>query len=211
VQTTGDEPAVDASKLVGKIRDALPYIPVRVASARAALHDLPIKDFSRYTFVDMGSGKGRMLFVAAERPFRKVQGVEFAIDLNERARENIRENNYRRQKCIDIESIHGNAADFEFPNGNLVVCLFNPFGPEVLGPMLTNLGQSIEKRPRHVILLYIYPKYSHVLAGMRRWRVYMQKRRHHIYVYETVEAREIVPWLSCACEALGAERVQKYF
>jgi hypothetical protein len=59
------------------------YAPVRAANAHAALRDLPIGDYAQYTFVDVGSGKGRMLFVAAEYRFRKVIGVEFATDLHE--------------------------------------------------------------------------------------------------------------------------------
>jgi SAM-dependent methyltransferase len=156
-----------------------------VANARAALRELPIENQSEYTFIDMGSGKGRMLFVAAEHPFRKVRGVEFVIDLHEQARDNIRRNNRRKQKCADIESIHADAAEFEFPNENLVLYLFNPFGPEVLSRIVANLEQSIERQPRHVIILLLYPKFSDMVARMGSMRVYKQARRHHIY--QTVE------------------------
>ncbi len=122
-----------------------------------------------------------MMFVAAELPFRKVQGVEFVIDLHEQARDNIRLNNRRKQRCVDIESINADAAEFEFPNENLVVSLFNPFGPEVLSRMLANLERSIEKHPRHIIILLLYPTYSHLVAQMPRMIAYRQTRRHHIY------------------------------
>jgi tRNA G46 methylase TrmB len=67
------------------------YGPVRVANAHAALRDLPLVHtqnggagggaYSQYTFIDVGSGKGRVLFVAAEYPFRKVIGVEFQMPI----------------------------------------------------------------------------------------------------------------------------------
>lgn len=182
VQTSGNAPPrFDMSKIVGEIRDSLTCIPIRPVNARVALRDLPIKDHSQYTFIDMGSGKGRMLFLAAEHSFRKVQGLEFVIDLHERACDNIKRYRHRKQKCAHLESIHGNAADFEFPSGNLVVCIFNPFGPEVLDRVLTNLSRSIDSHPRHVVILLIWPIQSQLVARMRGIRVYKQTRRHHIY------------------------------
>ena len=47
-------------------------------------------DFENYTFVDLGSGKGRALLVASEFPFREVVGVEFARELHEIACKNVR-------------------------------------------------------------------------------------------------------------------------
>ena len=90
VRTSRNAAAPEASKVVGEIRDSYIYAPVRVANAHAALRDLPINDFSQYTFVDVGSGKGRMLFVAAEYPFRRVVGVEFSNQLHVEALENIK-------------------------------------------------------------------------------------------------------------------------
>jgi SAM-dependent methyltransferase len=184
VLTSGNASAPDASKVVGEIRDSHIYIPVRVANAHAALRDLPLKDHSEYTFLDIGSGKGRMLFVAAEYPFRKVRGVEFAGDLHGQAQANVARYRHRKQRCSDIESIHADAARFEFPNENLVLYLFNPFGPEVLSRMLANLEKSIEKHPRHVIVVLLWPENSDMVAGMRWMREYKRTRRHHIYQTE---------------------------
>lgn len=181
VQTSGVVKAFGRSKVIGEMRDSLTYIPVRISNARCALRELPISDHSRYTFIDMGSGKGRMLFLAAELPFRRVQGVEFVTDLHERACDNIRRYNRRRSKCVEIESVNANAADFEFPNENLVINIFNPFGPEVLGRMLTNLNRSLQRYPRHVIILLVYPKLSSMIAQMQPLHLYRQTRRHHIY------------------------------
>jgi len=176
---------------VGEIRDSHVHAPVRVANAHAALRDLPIgdshgtgsrgTDYSHYTFLDMGSGKGRMLFVAAEYPFRKVVGVEFAEDLQEQALDNIKRYKHSRRRCAEIESVLADAAEVGFPEGNLVVYLFNPFGPEVMGRMLANLERSLEGRPRHVIVLMLWPENAALVAGMPGMQVYRQTRRHHIY------------------------------
>jgi SAM-dependent methyltransferase len=186
VKTAGDEAAPEASGVVGEIRDSHIYAPVRVANAHAALRDLPIGDYSEYTFVDVGSGKGRMLFVAAEYPFRRVIGVEFATDLHELAQANIARYRHAGQRCREIASVHADAAEFEFPEGNLVVYLFNPFGPEVMRRMLENLERSIERRPRHVVMVMLWPENAEMVAGMRGMRAYRQTRRHHIYQTDTV-------------------------
>ncbi len=189
VKTVGNALTFDGSKIVGEIRDSLTYIPVRVLSAKIALRGLPIDAHSGYTFIDMGSGKGRMLFLAAELPFRKIQGVEFDIDLHREACANIRRYRSRKRKCFDIESTYANAADFKFPNHNLVVGMFNPFGPQVLTRMLANLVQSLEEHPRHVVVLMLWPAGAELVAQTRGMRAYRQTRRHHIY-QTTTPARQ---------------------
>jgi cyclopropane fatty-acyl-phospholipid synthase-like methyltransferase len=183
VQTSGLVARPAASKIVGEIKDSYIYGPVRVANAHAALRDLPLGggDYSRYTFIDMGSGKGRVLFVAAEYPFRKVIGVEFSNALHDEAVANLKRYKYPGRRCADIEPVHVDARDFEFPNDNLVIYLFNPFGPEVMERMLANLEKSLERHPRHAIVVMLWPDHSDVVERMAIMRVYRKTRRHHIF------------------------------
>jgi predicted RNA methylase len=48
------------------------------------------EDLHRFSFVDFGSGKGRVLLVASHYPFREVVGVEFSPELQKIAEGNIR-------------------------------------------------------------------------------------------------------------------------
>ncbi len=165
------------------------YGAVRVANAHAALRDLPLGgaqnagggDYSKYTFIDVGSGKGRVLFVAAEYPFRKVMGVEFSNALHDDAVANLKRYKFPKRRCADIEPVHADAREFEFPNDNLVIYMFNPFGPEVMERMLANLERSLERNPRHVIVVMLWPDHSDVVERMPIMRVYRKTRRHHIY------------------------------
>ena len=181
VQTRGDEHTPNESAVAGEIRDSNIYAPVRVASARAALRDLPVSDYSEYTFIDVGSGKGRGLFLAAEFPFRKVLGVEYSTDLHRLALANISRFSHWRQKCGNIESIQANAAEFEFPDQELILYLFNPFGPDIMGRMMANLERSYEKNPRHIVILMLWPEHSQVVAQNPMMQIYKQTRRYHIY------------------------------
>ena len=46
-------------------------------------------DHREFSFVDYGSGKGRVLMLAAAYPFRRILGVEFSESLDRVARDNI--------------------------------------------------------------------------------------------------------------------------
>ena len=171
----------EAATVVGEIRDGSDHVPIRVANAREALRDLPIPDLSDCTLIDMGSGKGRMLFIAAEYPFRKVIGVEFSTILHAEAQKNIESYRQDRRRSGEIESICADAAEFPFPNEKLVIYLFNPFGPEIMARMLANLQKSLETNPRPVTILMLWPWHADLVAQMPGMQVWRQTREHHIY------------------------------
>jgi len=120
-------------------------------------------DYKRYTFVDLGSGKGRALLVASEFAFREVLGVEFARELHERACENIRRYRSASQKTRNVRSLHDDAITFEFPLTPLVILLANPFGPGVLVPVLRSLHASLASHPRDAIILYSAPNHGELI------------------------------------------------
>jgi len=181
VETVTHLPQPDPAQVVGDIADSLTYSPVRANNVRTSLRDLPIRNYSGYTFIDIGSGKGRVLFVAAEFPFRRVLGIEFAKHIHQYAVENIQRFSHWRQRCSTIKSINANAMEYEFPNENLVLYLCNPFGPEVFTRMLANLERSIDTHPRHIIIVMLWPERAQHVAQMRHMHPYHQNRRYHIY------------------------------
>lgn len=181
VETCAHLPQPDPSQVVGDLADSLTYAPVRANNVRSSLRDLPIRNYSDHLFIDIGSGKGRVLFVAAEFPFRKVIGVEFATPIHQYALANIQRFNHWRQKCPSIESINANAMEYDFPNENLVLYLCNPFGPQIMSRMLDNLKHSLDTNPRHVIIVMLWPERAQQVAQMRHMQPYRQNRRYHIY------------------------------
>jgi SAM-dependent methyltransferase len=114
---------------------------------------------SEFTFIDLGSGKGRALVVAAELGFRNIIGIEFARELAEKGKENL-----ARLKIDNASSIHGDAADFVFPEESMVVYFFNPFDNEVMNEVVQNLRAAYSKRPHDSIyLIYNRPKCASVI------------------------------------------------
>jgi hypothetical protein len=195
--------------LAGLPQDGFPYIPSRAGSARRALRDLPIRDYADFTFIDFGSGKGRVLFIAAEYPFRRIQGVEFAKELHFEATQNLLRYRHRKQRCRKIESLHMRAEDFSFPNENLVLYFFNPFPAPVLERVLGRLSASLEQHPRDVFLLLLFPEMAHIVDAMPRLRIYEKNRRYHIY--RTIPGRSGLERCYRAAAFLASSHVVKIF
>ncbi len=160
---------------------ALPYESVPPDEVAETLQQIDVR-FEDYTFIDFGSGKGRVLLMAARYPFRHIIGVEFAKELHEIAIRNLAKFRGVR-KCRKIESIHSDAADFAIPAGPLVVYFFNPFRDPVMAAVVRNLSTSLQAEPRDVIFVCVCrwtsTQYIENLPGVRelkRGRVFRMYR-----------------------------------
>ena len=122
-------------------------------------------EFEGFTFIDLGSGKGRTLLMASDYPFRRIIGVELLAELDAVARENIARYRSENQKCFALESHAGDARDFQFPAEPTVLYLFNPFSEHVLRTVLGNLHESLKASPREVVVIYHNLIYERVFAG----------------------------------------------
>ena len=129
------------------VRDAIRYEGVNPSTFRQALREVH-DDFEGFTFVDLGCGKGRALLLANEFRFSQLIGVEFAPELAAVARLNC------HRAAVQATVLSQDAAQFPFPPGNIVVYLYNPFGPTVLNPVLDRL---LESRPAKCYIVYINP------------------------------------------------------
>src|SRR5215469_11602963 len=64
------------------------YQPIEPDIFHEMLSAVPA-DFRHYTFIDIGSGKGRALLLASESRFRRIIGIELLPELNRIAQANI--------------------------------------------------------------------------------------------------------------------------
>jgi SAM-dependent methyltransferase len=95
------------------------------------------------TFIDIGCGKGSVLLTAAaDRRFKRIIGVEYSAALSQIAKNNIEQ--YRgRLQTHKIDVITGDAAEFQFPDGPLMVYFFNPFRDVTMDAVLKNLNRRL--------------------------------------------------------------------
>ena len=122
-------------------------------------------DLREFTFIDLGSGKGRVLLMASEYPFRQIIGVELLPSLNRIAQENIALYKSETRKCFEVGSVCGDATSFPLPDGPIVLYLFNPFPERGLKRTLENLKARLESNPSGVYLLYHNSVLEHILAS----------------------------------------------
>ena len=141
-----------------------PYQPTDPALFREMMASLPV-EFDQFTFVDLGSGKGRTLLMASEYPFRRIVGVELIAELHRAAEENIRAYQSATQRCAQIESVLADAREFKLPKEPLVLYLFNPLPERALSEVLQRLEKSLAQAPRPVWIVYHNPLLETVLGA----------------------------------------------
>jgi SAM-dependent methyltransferase len=103
---------------------AVTYVGATPSVLRKCLEIIGVEDDT--TFVDLGCGKGRPLFVAAEYPFRSLVGIELSEYICKLARDNVARLP-KRLRGERISIVHGDASTPALPSGTVVVFLYNPF------------------------------------------------------------------------------------
>ncbi len=122
-------------------------------------------DHSRFTFVDVGSGKGAVVLYASEFHFKKVIGIEWSARLHATAEANIR--GYRRRmRCGEITLVCGDASTLSLPNDPLVLYLFNPFKEERLSHLFAALRGSLAQHRREFIVICVDPDAAFHYIGL---------------------------------------------
>jgi SAM-dependent methyltransferase len=160
-----------------------PYQPTEPALFHEMLaslsHANPKIDFSEFTFIDIGSGKGRALLMAADYPFRRILGIELLPELHRVAAQNIDKYKSESQQCFVIDCVLADASEFSFPPEPTMLYLFNPLPEAGLTRMISNLQDSLREHPRPVFVLYQNPLLEHVLT---RSEAFTKRVSTHQYV-----------------------------
>ena len=138
-------------------------------------------NFRDFTFIDLGSGKGRTLLMASDYPFRRILGVELLPSLHQIAQQNLRQYKSESQKCFALEAICADATAFPFPEDPLVIYLFNPFPESGMRRVFVNLEQTLRAHPRPVYVLYHNPLLEYVLSESARLRKIAGTRQYSLF------------------------------
>ncbi|MGH6847078.1 MAG: class I SAM-dependent methyltransferase [Methylocella sp.] len=112
------------------------YVATPVYEFRKIIRHLGI-DTTKYTFVDFGCGKGRVLLYAIDYKFLNIIGIEFSNQLAKIAADNIAKVD-KENRCHP-KIIVGDAAEFIIPREPCVLFFFNPFSDIVTSEVLSNI------------------------------------------------------------------------
>lgn len=128
------------------------YQPTSVFAFRALLRRAPLARNSG--FLDYGSGKGRVLLLAAEAGFSHVIGVEFSPRLCEIARANIERYREYRPNLPPIEVVQADASRYVPAPDVGVFYFFNPFDEFLMRHAIDGILESLRRSPREAWLLF---------------------------------------------------------
>ena len=161
------------------------YQPSEPLLFREIIEALPVS-VDGYTFIDLGSGKGRTLLMASSFPFHRIIGVELLEELNAVAVENIARYHSDEQRCFALESHAGDARYFDFPPEPTVLYLFNPFPRHIWREVLANLHASVRSALRPVYVIYHNPVHEDLLNAQAFLHELSRTHQYVIYRAEPV-------------------------
>ncbi|MEU7579737.1 class I SAM-dependent methyltransferase [Streptomyces sp. NPDC041068] len=145
------------------------YSPTPIRTILQAIAAAPV-DHQDVSFVDFGSGKGRVLLAAADFPFKRVIGVEFSEYLCGMARANIEKYRASSQRCHDIEVRCEDARDFAIPADAAFFYLYEPFKGDIAGRVFGNIEESLREHPRPVIVCLVGERLLPTVAERTAWQ-----------------------------------------
>jgi len=165
--TQGEIPAEHLAHSQRVAPQSLDYEPTDPAAFRAMINRLPI-DPRDFTFVDLGSGKGRTLLLATLVGFRRIIGVEASPLLHRIATENLKAWARAEMPARGVRLLLQDAAAYTPPPDPCVIFLFNPFHARVMGRVLRGLKLSLQAISRPLWLVYYNPQLTEQIER-ERW------------------------------------------
>lgn len=139
------------------------YGPGRTDSLFEAL-DALLPDPAGWTFIDYGSGLGRLVLLAAAAGFRSSIGIEAQAALHRRALCNHADCLRHRQDLSSCRFVHADVRDFDAPAVALFCYAFNPFGEDVWKAVLADWRRARRAGGRQV-LVYANPLHRGLIDG----------------------------------------------
>jgi hypothetical protein len=109
------------------------------------------------------------MLLASDYPFREIIGVELSPELERVARSNIARYAEAKGSLVPrppVISMQGDATEFSWPPGPLIVYMWNAFTRPVMEHVFRNLESSLKKEPRELYLVYIHPELESMLAEL---------------------------------------------
>jgi SAM-dependent methyltransferase len=128
--------------------------------------------------VDYGSGKGRIMVVAAHYGFTDITGIDFSSQLCEEARKNTQA--LAQFPDVKFTVIHAEATTYPIKKEDNVLFFFNPFDEVVMEQVLINIRQSLRQYPRKMYIAYINPVHKDVFEEADFEEVFYLKKMEYV-------------------------------
>lgn len=128
----------------GYLRD---YWPSEKKYVHKALAEL---DFhNKLNFLDVGCGKGYVLYLATAYPFERIAGIEYSKEIF-----SILERNMAQLRRADIALFNTDARAFTAYGEYDVIYFFNPFGEKIMRDVIEAILNQMKKEKEYTIIYY---------------------------------------------------------
>lgn len=111
-------------------------------------------DLSRYTMLDVGSGKGLATMLASNYGFRRIIGVEFEPTLIDVAARNLERFNQQRPHGSHVEWVCGDFMQYEAPDEDILFFLNDPFPEDVSLRAVAHIESWLTRKTRNALVVY---------------------------------------------------------
>lgn len=159
---------------------AVQYEPTRAWLFSEIMAQIKV-DFSNFSFVDFGSGKGRVLLLASKFPFKKIIGLEASPELCQYAQNNVDRFRANDQRCKNITSVCINVQDFQIPQSDTILYFYNPFDGYILKPILQHIEDHCRKNLFRVIIIYTNPVHLELFEQSKFFQLVVKDKRYRIF------------------------------
>jgi SAM-dependent methyltransferase len=108
----------------------------------------------KFVFIDIGSGKGKLLLLAAQLDFADIIGVEYAPKLHEVAVDNIDRFKKRSGSLKAIVNVNANALAWPLPRRPALFFMYNPFDLLTTQAFFSRLDEHAAQSGAPTVLIY---------------------------------------------------------
>ena len=129
-------------------------------------------DITKGVFVDIGSGKGKLLARASRHGFKELIGVEFSKTLSSISRKNL-----QKLHIQNVTIYTEDATNFILPPHTKVIYLLNPFDDIVMEKFLIHILKQRHTFAYDIYLIYRAPVFAQLFTKFKDF-VHVQTHEH---------------------------------
>jgi len=179
INTTGSDELKTLTKSGVDTSHATIYMPVSYNLLEDVFNRLP--GTPRHHLLDIGSGKGRVLCVAAHNGFGKVTGVDFSGPFCKAAKENLLLTK-AKTPLLQYEIVERNIQEYALPSDVDFIFLFNPFDTILMQQLVEKIIQNLDEHPRLLYIVYANPLDKQLFTDAGFTEVYHNRRMEYFEV-----------------------------
>jgi SAM-dependent methyltransferase len=148
--------------------------------------------FNEKAIVDIGSGKGRVLILFAERGVKKCIGIEISSILNKIAYKNSQIWKKKNPNSVtEFTFVTIDASKYIFPDDVDLLYLANPFDDFILHQVIDSIKKSYLSNPREIVIIYMIPIHNELFKESSFQTLYSFQSDYIIYRFLESNKNEV--------------------